>query len=208
MLYNPRNSFLRDKLKSKYDLTPDRVSEINALPSRIPLVSQMIRFIINRFFEKQSSIHKSRFEKFLKLSKDYQDNLEGFLKFSALGAETDMVGPNLEQVTLMTLHASKGLEFNCVFIVGCEDGLIPYSLYDKSEIDIDEERRLLYVGMTRAKKVLYLSHSNKRFIFGREFHLPRSPFLDDIEKELVKISETQYKKKGSNEGIQLKLFDI
>jgi superfamily I DNA/RNA helicase len=102
-----------------------------------------------------------------------------------------------------TLHAAKGLEFKCVFIVGCEDGLLPYSLFGR-ESNRDEEQRLLYVGMTRAKKLLTLSHSRNRFLMGREYKLPRSPFLDNIETELTELAESKGapKKKES----QMKLF--
>ena len=90
---------------------------------------------------------------------------EGFLKFITLGKAVDVYRPDMENVTLMTIHASKGLEFKCVFIIGCEKGILPYSLFEERVSDIDEEKRLLYVGMTRAKKFLYLLHAEKRFIF-------------------------------------------
>ena len=106
----------------------------------------------------------------------------------------------------MTLHAAKGLEFTCVFINGCEDGLLPYSLYSNQRSVIEEERRLLYVGMTRAKKYLFLTYANKRFINGREYRLNRSPFLDHIEQELIEFSKTEYKKKIKGEDDQLSLF--
>jgi superfamily I DNA/RNA helicase len=106
----------------------------------------------------------------------------------------------------MTLHAAKGLEFRCVFIVGCEDGLLPYSLYESQTCDADEERRLLYVGMTRAKEFLFLCHAEKRFVRGREFHLKRSPFLDPIEKELIELSQMKKRKPKEKEYTQPTLF--
>jgi len=89
----------------------------------------------------------------------------------------------------MTLHASKGLEFDAVFIPGCEQGLLPYALFANQQSDIAEEQRLLYVGMTRAKKRLFLSHADSRFLLGKEYNLPRSPFLDRIEQELLEQRE-------------------
>ena len=106
----------------------------------------------------------------------------------------------------MTRHAAKGLEFSCVFITGCEDGLLPYSIFKKHKSDADEERRLLYVGMTRAKRFLFLSHANKGFIFGREFRLLRSPFPNSIEKELTELSKNNYREKDKKENRQLEML--
>jgi len=118
----------------------------------------------------------------------------------------DMINQKLENVKIMTLHAAKGLEFECIFIIGCEDGILPYSIFERQKSDIDEERRLLYVGMTRAKKFLFLSHAKKRFLFGKEYRLPRSPFLNDIEKELIQVSKTDYQRKEKKDDNQLSLF--
>ncbi|MEM6430485.1 MAG: UvrD-helicase domain-containing protein [Deinococcota bacterium] len=90
-----------------------------------------------------------------------------------------------EAVTLMTLHNAKGLEFAVIFLVGLEDNLIPHRSSTASLQDIEEERRLLYVGITRAKEALFLVHSESRMTFGRtEFARP-SRFLDDIPKDLL-----------------------
>jgi len=102
-----------------------------------------------------------------------------------LGKEQDLLNEQTEAVPLMTLHAAKGLEFKCVFITGCENGLIPYHLYPNQAVDHEEEKRLLYVGMTRAKKYLYLSHAHNRYIHGKEYHLGRSVFIDSIENKLI-----------------------
>ena len=132
--------------------------------------------------------------------------LEKFLQFAVLGTGVDTYKPNVENVTLMTLHSAKGLEFKCVFIVGCEDGLLPYSLFKNQKSDPEEERRLLYVGMTRAERFLFLSHAKKRFILGREYHLKRSPFLSNIEKGLIELSKTEHKKRENKENLQMSLF--
>jgi superfamily I DNA/RNA helicase len=106
----------------------------------------------------------------------------------------------------MTLHAAKGLEFKTVFIIGCEDGLLPYSLFENQKADTNEEKRLLYVGMTRAEKHLFLSNARRRFIKGREYVLPRSPFINNIQKELIDFSKIQFKKKSKEDDTQLSLF--
>jgi uncharacterized protein (TIGR00375 family) len=131
-------------------------------------------------------------------------NLNEFLDFLALGSGTD-AHRQLEAVSVMTLHAAKGLEFECVFIPGCEDGLLPYSLY-KNEVDREEEKRLLYVGMTRAKKLLYLTHARSRNIRGRKFNLPKSPFLSSIQEELVQQIKNKPTKKPDEKDNQLSLF--
>ncbi len=95
--------------------------------------------------------------------------------------------PNREAVTLMTAHAAKGTEFPVVFIVGLEEGLFPHlrSLADKSEIE--EERRLCYVAMTRAQEKLYLSYTQRRFFFGEHSQNQASRFLSDIPEELIDV---------------------
>ena len=90
-----------------------------------------------------------------------------------------------DAVTLMTLHAAKGLEFPVVFIVGMEEGLFPHSrsLWDANQLE--EERRLAYVGMTRAKKILYLSYATRRLYFGEKISNPPSRFIIDIPENLL-----------------------
>jgi superfamily I DNA/RNA helicase len=109
----------------------------------------------------------------------------------------------------MSLHAAKGLEFACVFIAGCEEGLLPYSLFEGRGTDPEEERRLFYVGMTRAKRYLYLSYAKRRRLFGREYHLARSPFLDPIEESLLELQSPSVHRQGipvSETNRQLDLF--
>ena len=90
-----------------------------------------------------------------------------------------------DKVTLMTLHAAKGLEYPVVFIVGMEEGLFPHSrsLFDMSQLE--EERRLAYVGITRAKEILHLSFANKRLYFGQNTSNAPSRFLSDIPEDLL-----------------------
>jgi len=117
------------------------------------------------------------------------DNLPDFLENVALVQQEYL--PNhpakndkMDAVTLMTLHAAKGLEFPCVFIVGMEEGLLPHSraLYDQQELE--EERRLCYVGMTRAMRDLHLTHCSSRLYFGSRQQNPVSRFILDIPEEL------------------------
>ncbi len=82
------------------------------------------------------------------------------------------------------MHTAKGLEFRVVFIAGCEDGLIPCTIM-KDGVDIEEERRLFYVGMTRAKDELFLLHARTRFLYGQRLAPSPSPFVDEIPVELI-----------------------
>lgn len=91
-------------------------------------------------------------------------------------------------VTLMTLHAAKGLEFDTVFLVGLEEGLFPHSMSMNSRDELEEERRLCYVGITRAKKKLYLTYAKDRLFFGsRSSSLP-SRFLSEIPQHLIRLA--------------------
>ncbi|MDR2748781.1 MAG: UvrD-helicase domain-containing protein [Bifidobacteriaceae bacterium] len=121
-------------------------------------------------------------------------NLENFLEMISLISDTDdLADLNAESgfVSLMTLHSAKGLEFPVVFFTGLEDGTVPSSLSVGSSAQMDEERRLAYVGVTRAKERLYLTWSTSRLQWGRVVYLNRSPYLLDIGEEL--ITETEYK---------------
>lgn len=120
----------------------------------------------------------------MSVAEEYPD-LEEFLENAALAEQVDKVKEKTKAVTLMTMHASKGLEFKNVFMVGMEEGLFPHSrsLMDREELE--EERRLCYVGMTRAKENLCLSYSRKRLYFGSIANNAVSRFLGDIEESLL-----------------------
>ncbi len=108
---------------------------------------------------------------------------------AALAQETDEMQYEKDLVTLMTLHAVKGLEFPVVFITGCEQGLLPHSraLFGVNQDDLEEERRLCYVGVTRAKEKLYLLFTRRRMMFGKTQSNPPSEFLRDIPERLIEF---------------------
>ncbi|MFG1607056.1 UvrD-helicase domain-containing protein [Actinoplanes sp. NPDC049265] len=114
------------------------------------------------------------------------DDLPRFLQEIATGAEVDALDPRAEAVNLLTLHAAKGLEFPVVFLVGCEDGLLPLRWPGSTpdEQETAEERRLFFVGLTRAQDRLYLSHAARRFRHGSEREQSPTPFLDAIDTGL------------------------
>ena len=99
---------------------------------------------------------------------------------------------NDDQVTLMTLHAAKGLEFPYVFMVGMEEGLFPLSRAMDNDEELEEERRLAYVGMTRAEKVLYLTAAQSRLLYGRYQHNMMSRFVDEIDNNLIERVGTSF----------------
>jgi DNA helicase II / ATP-dependent DNA helicase PcrA len=112
------------------------------------------------------------------------EGLRDFIDHSALVADTDQYKSDVP-VTLMTAHSAKGLEFPLVFIVGLEDGLFPHSRSLSNASDIEEERRLAYVAMTRAEKYLYVTHAVKRRVYGEEMMSEPSQFLNEMPLELI-----------------------
>ena len=129
-----------------------------------------------------------------------------FFDIIALQTPEDRYVAKAEKVSLMTLHAAKGLEFPVVFIVGCEEGLTPLNL-EFFTSDLEEERRLFYVGMTRAKEELYLLRAHKRLLYGKTVELPVSRFLSDIEEALKAYEKEKTRNfRRDPERDQLKLF--
>ena len=115
--------------------------------------------------------------------------LAGFLEEVALISDLDSYDNDADSVTMMTIHSAKGLEFPYVFVIGMEDGIFPGDMAKYNEEDMEEERRLCYVAITRAKKELYLSSSRTRMIFGQTRRNPPSSFLAEIDPAL--LDETQ-----------------
>ena len=123
-------------------------------------------------------------------SREQSSNLGDFLTQVTLLSDLDSLPDNTTFVTLMTLHSAKGLEFPVVFLAGLEEGTFPHfrSLEDNSEME--EERRLMYVGVTRAREILYLTHAQKRRIHGDYRYLTKSRFLKEIPPEYLNSNDT------------------
>ncbi len=124
-------------------------------------------------------------DSFLDVDEAESSPLESFLEQVALVQDADSIDPNTKAVTLMTLHSAKGLEFGSVFIVGVEEGLFPHSRALMDESEMEEERRLAYVGITRAKERLYLIYAQERNIYGRFQCNPKSRFIENIPDHLL-----------------------
>lgn len=132
----------------------------------------------------QGETRQENVRELLSVAREYQDEgLAGFLEEVALVSDLDSANFDSNAVTLMTLHAAKGLEFPVVFMSGLEESIFPHSraLYDQSEME--EERRLCYVGMTRARNELYLTYASSRLLYGGVQHNPPSRFLSEIDGE-------------------------
>ncbi|MCA9343677.1 UvrD-helicase domain-containing protein [Candidatus Saccharibacteria bacterium] len=132
----------------------------------------------------QGDSRKENVKELLSVAEQYQDlGLDGFLEEVGLVSDIDQSDVGGDAVTLMTLHSAKGLEFPVVFMAGMEETIFPHSrsLFDQHEME--EERRLCYVGMTRAREELYLLHASARMLYGGFQHNPASRFLSEIEAE-------------------------
>jgi DNA helicase-2/ATP-dependent DNA helicase PcrA len=138
----------------------------------------------------------------------FEARTSDFFAATALQTDTDTYVLQVEKVSLMTMHAAKGLEFPVVFITGCEQDLIPYRKPDSKQNDFQEERRLFYVAMTRAMKRLYLTRAAKRRIYGRLYDRKLSSFVTDIENQLKSDESPRLKRKKTDkpQQVQLKLF--
>jgi len=138
-----------------------------------------------------------------------EPTLSEFLESTALIADVDNYDEEQDSVVLMTLHSAKGLEFPCVFMCGMEDGLFPSQRSMYSEEEIEEERRLCYVGITRAKKELYLTYARRRTMYGGSTYSKASRFLDEIPTEYLNIIEKpkQNQTAHSVKSSQSEMFD-
>ena len=145
----------------------------------------------------ESQARIENIEEFLSVTKNFDENLDNpadetgldklsrFLNDLALIADTDDGDMESSEVTLMTLHAAKGLEFPVVFLVGMEENVFPLSRASEDEDELEEERRLAYVGITRAEKILYLTNANSRLLYGRTNYNQPTRFLREISSDLL-----------------------
>ncbi|MGN1095270.1 MAG: ATP-dependent helicase, partial [Eubacteriales bacterium] len=136
----------------------------------------------------ESTERRENVEELISYAAEYERNnesatLEGFLEDIALVADVDNYDENADAVVLMTIHSSKGLEFPVVFLPGMEEELFPSSRSVMSAEELEEERRLMYVAITRAKDRLFMLHTRERLFYGRTMYNPKSRFIDEIDAE-------------------------
>jgi DNA helicase-2/ATP-dependent DNA helicase PcrA len=172
------------------------VEDIRGLAATLS-VAEMIRELIRRtnFLDQygatgEDEMRRQNIQEVITAADDFEEraqepSLARFLDQTALIADQDTLIDDAGRVVLMTLHTSKGLEFPVVFISGMEDGIFPHRRAFEDASELEEERRLCYVGMTRAKDRLFLSSAVRRRIYGTELYNPPSMFLHDIPPDLL-----------------------
>jgi len=147
----------------------------------------------------EAEVRLENLEEFKSITKAFEElegsvSLEEFLLEISLVSDVEEYKDDPNRISLMTVHSVKGLEFNYVFVIGLEEGIFPHmnSLMESS--DVEEERRLMYVAITRAKDDLYLINARRRTLFGKEQINPTSRFLNEIPKDLLETNEIEEKK--------------
>ncbi|MGN1000888.1 MAG: ATP-dependent helicase [Bacilli bacterium] len=152
----------------------------------------------------EADIRLENLEEFKSITKAFEEqyglvSLEDFLLEISLVSDVNEYKDDKNRISLMTVHSVKGLEFDYVFVIGLEEGIFPHinSLLDNSEIE--EERRLMYVAITRARKKLYLVNTRMRTLYGREQANPTSRFLNEIDDHLIEKNFTESEKKEKKE---------
>ena len=167
----------------------------------------LVKTGIRREYENDKSVESDRrledLEEFKSLAINFEDNgifdLDSFLENIMLVSDTGQYSTSDDVVTLMTLHSAKGLEFKVVFIVGMEEGIFPHVRSFESESELEEERRLCYVGITRAKSKLYLLSARQRTIFGNTSGCVESRFIKEIDKDTLNITDETRKEEVRHE---------
>ncbi len=163
-------------------------------------VTELIKYVIEKSTMKaqyaddsvESSVRREYLDELCSVSESFSDknaemNLETFLEEISLVADIKQYGELDQKVTLMSVHSAKGLEFNNVFVVGLEEGIFPHKNSIDTNEELEEERRLCYVAITRAKKMLYLSHTNSRLFLGNRNYNMRSRFINEINSKNIAV---------------------
>lgn len=135
-------------------------------------------------------------------------NLDGFMEWLALRTDLDTAGQGGSTVTLMTVHSAKGLEFDTVFVAGMEETLFPHGSSNRDDDELEEERRLAYVAITRARRRLYMTYAGQRHLYGERVSNPRSRFLGEVPPQDTVVtgvgsagfSGTGWEKRGDRHG--------
>ena len=151
----------------------------------------------------EADIRLENLMEFKSITENYQKetgtvNLEDFLEDISIVADQSEHETLDNAVTLMTMHAAKGLEFKVVFLIGMEEGIMPHSMSLNEESELEEERRLCYVGITRAKERLYITNAKRRMLFGNTSMNPPSRFIAEIDNNLIEKEESKTENKVFN----------
>jgi superfamily I DNA/RNA helicase len=173
-------------------------------------IEKRLRFILENRVIPPTAEAKARLEaafiNSIGIFQKFDTHKPEFLSKIGLESDTDIYNPRSEKVALLTMHAAKGLEFPVVFISGCENGFIPFQRPGDASADINEERRLFYVALTRARERLFLTYAKKRRIHGKTVTRQPSPFINNIQKHLKRHRTPKMPKIKDELAVQLKLF--
>ena len=200
---NTLNTSLFDAIKSGKELlfkeTINNLKELSEKSSLTELVDAILEQsgLRNELVSEktlEADIRLENLEEFKTITKNYEENkgivsLDEFLNEISLVSDVEEYRNREDVVTLMTIHSAKGLEFNNVFLIGLEEGIFPHqaAFFDNNELE--EERRLCYVAVTRAKENLWIINAKRRTLYGLDSVNPPSRFINEIESELLDIDE-------------------
>lgn len=201
-------------LKSLGNLIEELAKKSSELPP-----TQLIKYILQKtnyesYINDKTSDGEERWENVKEIftatrkydSEKAPEGLQKFMEEVALIQETDKYDKKEEAIKLMTIHSAKGLEFPVVFLVGMEDGIFPHSRALFEQAELEEERRLCYVGITRAKKQLHLTFCRERTLYGYPQLNPPSRFLFEIPEHLLDYSPLSKNKEGRNENEDVEFY--
>jgi uncharacterized protein (TIGR00375 family) len=199
---------LKPSFRSMFHHITGELNRIKAEMQKMRLEQKLV-FLVSKVLQ-PDQINMPEFKKnlddLIDRAKGHSGSATGFLNQLSLQTDADMLHVKMEKVALMTMHASKGMEFSVVFIAGCEDGLIPYRRPGSETLDMAEERRLFYVAMTRAKEKLYCTWTSKRKLYGKLSSNRLSPFIDQIDPSFLKHGAFQKSEKKKMRQNQIALF--
>jgi DNA helicase-2/ATP-dependent DNA helicase PcrA len=190
-LVNPKDSVSRKRIEKIGLRRFEKLKEMGAIEGMTTL--DILDTVIQKtdymaLFQKESEENLARLENIKELrsvATEFPDINEFLENVALVESSNKPISKSTNVVTLMTLHAAKGLEFPVIFIVGMEEGLFPHSRSLMDTNQLEEERRLAYVGITRAKELLYLTYANSRLYFGEKISNPPSRFVMDIPENLI-----------------------
>lgn len=199
LLHSDKNPLLNARAKNSLVEFAQMIEDFKK-EKETKLLSELAKYIIEKigyedFLRKDDSMTaQTRIENVQELISaltEYQNeedaSLEGFLEQVSLVADIDDMDENQDRITLMSMHNAKGLEFPVVFIAGMEEGILPHYNAFGDDREIEEERRLCYVGITRAEKILHLTASRKRLLYGADKYNPESRFLEEIPEDKLEV---------------------
>ena len=212
---NIENISLYDAIETGKELEFKKIIEELKKDSENVTLTELIDLILEKSGMKkdlenekslEADIRLENLEEFKSITKSFEEkegliSLEDFLNEISLVSDIEEHKDTQNRITLMTMHSVKGLEFDAVFVVGMEEGIFPHanSSYDKQ--DLEEERRLCYVAITRAKKILYLVNAKRRMLYGKDTINPPSRFINEVDQTLIETNEKNVMKKIDKESM-------